>query len=90
MKPADLFSYINSPNDSLPVSTDDTEINLRLFHEHIDEKVVLERLAKRRNLSVQTVKILYNLYFNSIFKKVTTSDKQTIIISPYYKFYKIK
>lgn len=90
MKQIHLFSHIVETNTEFPVKAQDNEINFKLFFENKKEQKILEKLAQRRNMSVQTLKIIYNLYFNSVFKKVTTSDKKSITISPYYKFLKTK
>jgi hypothetical protein len=90
VKQINLFSFITTPNNQFKVPVSEHEIDLGLFFENKNEEYILHKLAQKRRISLQTCKILYNLYFNSVFIKVTTSNKKTIVLSPYFKFYKIK
>lgn len=90
MKTIKLFSELHKPVDSIPVDTNGVEFNYSLTYNSEQEKRVIEKVSNNTKMSHQTIKILYNMYFNELFMLLVNSNKQEIFVGNYFKFLKLK
>lgn len=90
MKTINLFTELVKPSNYESVPCEHGHINYSLSFTSKQEKDVIERTAKSVGLPVQTIKIIYNLYFNNLFLSLTRSTKNEIYLGSYFKFGKLK
>lgn len=90
MKAINLFSELHKPTQNIPVPVVGDELDYSLFYNSEQEKRVIERVSVSTNTSEQTVKIIYNMYFNTLFTLLVNSKKQEIFLGSYFKFLKLK
>ena len=90
MKAINLFSELDNPTNNIPVPVVGDELDYSLFYNSEQEKRVIERVAINTKLSKQTVKIVYNMYFNQLFMLLINSNKQEIFLGNYFRFLKLK
>ena len=90
MKAINLFSELDKPTNNIPVPVVGDELDYSLFYNSEQEKRVIERVAISTKLSEQTVKIVYNMYFNQLFMLLINSNKQEIFLGNYFRFLKLK